>query len=103
MEECTQCDALVGERHKTFCPTARCKAHGYQLIGCWDSNIYCAPTVWTGVWPGKVECQEFDWYADEDSIWGRTEDLNRLAAAAHTGEVVWSPRDERYYLSVDTD
>lgn len=51
------------------------------------------PTVWTGEWPGILECREFGWYTDPESVWGETEDLNRLYTSR---EVVWSVEQERF-------
>ena len=78
--------------------------------------------TWTGEWPGVAECREWGWYArwtlvTAYSRYGRPdsgpeeccgpdnpdahEDLNRLALAAATGEVVWNRERERYERPAD--
>ena len=85
-----------GEMHQVNCDVARCKNCGAQLFchsgfgGCDDPEN----TMWTGEWPGVVECQVLGWYTDEDSIWGKTEDLNRFVRALALGQLVWDREKE---------
>lgn len=54
-------------------------------------------TVWTGEWPGIVECRELDlWVYDFPGMPGKSEDLNTLARMGFTGEVVWDRDKEKW-------
>lgn len=69
-----------------------------------EVNKFGGRLVWTGIWPGVVECREFGWYskmipgkpgwhacsADDPEA---SEDLNRLVTHA-----TWSPKSGRYVL-----
>jgi hypothetical protein len=102
-EECTQCDAKVGERHEMFCGRAKCKATGIQQIQCegelheYNGREYgehegpCLPSIFNGYYNGELEAMEYGWYTSPGSIWGVTEDLNRVHA-----ECRWDSELERF-------
>jgi hypothetical protein len=119
---CSDCDVNPGERHLEGCDVALCKKCGHQLLSCdhIDDSIEL-DTIWTGEWPGKLECRELGWYArwtivTECSRDGRPDsgperrcnaddldahlDLNRLGFAGHTGELVWNKQLERWVRPV---
>lgn len=104
---CHHCDAEPGERHRDWDDIARCRVTGRQLISCEGGSEFlfeltggvegayvhdhvCSPDIWDGEWPGVKACREFGWYTDPDSIWGESEDLNRLVTHA-----VWNPTTEQ--------
>ncbi len=98
---CPDCQVGVGARHEVGCDVARCLACGGQRLGCACSGR--GRDVWTGEWPGKMECRDFGWYAyfapNGSPSWrpcdadhpGATEDLNRLAV-----EGVWIRTGRRF-------
>jgi hypothetical protein len=109
---CPDCAVAPGERHDGGCDVARCLATGQQRLQCDGrdegyphADHDCGTDVWTGEWPGDVECREFGWWVQdrcaEGMGWvpcaadapGATEDLNRLAQDAR-----WSPEQARWVL-----
>jgi hypothetical protein len=150
--DCTDCGAKPGTPHQVGCDTELCVLCGQQALfhvtydeedGLPEGPAVCPetgevipdePGIWTGVWPGVLECREFGWYARWTSYvdWidgeivvtehptdrvpvpnsGESipceashphahEDLNRLALAAATGEVVWSRDLQRFVLCAE--
>ena len=120
------CGARFGEEHTDGCGVARCLAYGSQRLLCGpgrrlvvrgrlpgggvdvdyeDDGHDCGRDIWTGLWPGTVECIQFGWWAVfvpyGSPSWrpvpagtpGARPDLNRLAVDA-----VWSPRRRRWVL-----
>lgn len=102
-ELCHDCDAAPGEYHQLGCDVEQCPYCGFQLISCdcrrkppLDDRL-----LWTGIWPGAVECREFGWFAKliPGRGWvscspaepGATEDLNRLHV-----EAVWDRSEKRF-------
>ena len=85
---CNDCDVLPGERHHEGCDVARCTVCGGQRLGC--PCLDGSTDTWTGLWPGTELCREKGWVLDaRDPVdGGPWPDLNRLAVAIHTGEVV---------------
>lgn len=86
---------------------ARCKECGIQQIQCgehWDAEM----TVWTGEWPGDVECRELGLWVSHASVMrppirkttaddpDRTEDLNELHLRFAMGEIGWDRETERF-------
>jgi hypothetical protein len=93
LRDCGDCGVTPGKMHEEDCDVARCKNCGMQLFlhsGCDEPEN----TMWTGMWPGVVECRVLGWYTDENSIWGKTEDLNRHVRALVRGELVWDRENE---------
>ena len=119
-QRCRDCQVEPGQRHQKGCDVALCAATGHQWIQCegqrheFDDNIYgeheerCQPTIWTGKWPGIVECREWNLWSrhveGESPYWqkcvstdeGAGEDLNTLASLGAQGLVVWSIEHERW-------
>lgn len=128
LKPCHDCAAAVGQPHTDGCDTARCLWTGGQRLQCEmgtgiildpdpDSEAVllttgprpdhdCGHEVWTGVWPGVAECQEFGWYCyfvpkagwvrceKDDPHPDVTEDLNRL----YMSETEWSRDQGRWVL-----
>jgi hypothetical protein len=102
---CPDCAAGVGEYHVLGCDVEQCPYCGGQLIFCdcrrkppLDDRL-----LWSGHWPGVMECREFGWYARmvPGRGWvscapnepGASEDLNRLHV-----EGGWSRKRNRFVL-----
>jgi hypothetical protein len=62
---CNDCGAKPGKRHKEGCDVARCTACGGQDISCDCDEPSKKPKmqVWTGIWPGVLECFEYGWFS----------------------------------------
>ena len=99
---CNGCGAEPGERHRSWDDIARCRSTGVQLIQC-EGELHeykgveygvhegeCGPDVWDGEYPGVKQCRELGLYR-HDSIFGVTEDLNKLIMHSD-----WDPTTERY-------
>jgi hypothetical protein len=86
---CPDCHVAVGQPHADGCDVARCLATGGQRLSC-GGHDDCGQQVWTGHWPGTVECAEFGWWVQDrcgeglgfvpcaPDAPGAIEDLNRL-------------------------
>lgn len=73
-EACPDCGAVIDEPHDDGCDVARCLFTGMQRLmcdglhyrqgppGCFTA-VSCGQDIWSGTWPGEVECAEFGWYA----------------------------------------
>jgi hypothetical protein len=61
--KCHYCGVSPGEVHMLGCDTARCLICGNQRISCdcpRDSSRGAGDgDVWTGLWPGTIECYEY--------------------------------------------
>lgn len=78
---------MIGETHIDACDVARCLETGLQRLNCQGGHD-CGADVWTGQWPGDVECAEYGWWVrlTPDQGWvtcdaderGAQADLNRL-------------------------
>lgn len=58
------CGAKIGEYHSDGCDIARCRKCGEQAWACGhatDKKSY--PDVWTGYWPGTIECVDRGWFS----------------------------------------
>lgn len=103
MTACPDCWVSPGEPHMAGCDVARCPLTGRQALSC--NHAHAQQTIWTGEWPGVVECREFGWYVAVSRTTVRNwrdgfEDLNRLALAALNGEVVWDVDAQRWRKAV---
>jgi hypothetical protein len=56
---CHDCGVLPGEIHLSGCDVARCLICGGQLIFCGCPIASGHGDVWTGLWPGTIECYEY--------------------------------------------
>ena len=102
--QCPDCAVNPGNPHVIHCDVARCLTDGSQRLSC-DLDHNCGNDIWTGQWPGGVECHEFGWYVqdrcNEGFGWVRctadapdsVPDLNRLARDAR-----WSIEQGRWVL-----
>lgn len=120
LTNCHDCGVEPGERHKDGCDTALCVSTGFQHLQC-EGEIHvhngreygehegdCAPSIWRGIWPGVIECREFNLWSrhipGEAPYWqncsredeGAMEDLNELHRLAAMGELTWSREGERW-------
>lgn len=110
-ERCPDCQTRIGEPHcgegrAVACDIARCTATGMQRVQHEDCD--CDPDIWTGLWPGVMECEEFGWYSyfvpNGRPSWrpctsdhpGAAHDLNRLATHAR-----WDPVAKRWWKNYD--
>lgn len=100
---CPDCYVAPGEPHDSGCDVERCSACNGQWISCGCEDHDSQKSVWTGEWPGVVECRERGWYSvllpdrgpcvrGMGNWWPCTqdypdagEDLNRLAVFEQTG------------------
>lgn len=100
---CPDCGVLAGNAHLYGCDVERCPMCGQQLISCGCEFDELSPILWSGIWPGVDECQEFNWYAKfiQGSGWVRCDatdkeaspDINRLDIDA-----VWNIEKGRFIL-----
>lgn len=120
--DCPDCGVPPETRHIEGCDVARCTVCGVQQLQCdgaeHDHDETPPMEMWTGIWPGVVECREFGWWGHwtetlpgfDRPITGEfipcgpdhpdaTEDLNRLAFAAALGWVHWDRERERFVKS----
>jgi hypothetical protein len=80
-DRCPDCDAAVGEAHiydevNGGCDVARCLMTGLQRLTC-ETDHDCGQDVWTGWWPGQLDCERLGWMLGPD-----LPDLNRLYTEA---------------------
>ncbi len=113
---CRDCGAPIGQPHQDGCDIARCLWTGIQRIQCAggltaevckvlheadrgdladelaeyhgldDPDHDCGNDIWTGVWPGVAEAEEYGWYSYFGPPWVQcgpdhpeaTADLNRI-------------------------
>ncbi|WP_436499544.1 hypothetical protein [Actinokineospora sp. HUAS TT18] len=92
-ERCPDCDVAVGEAHihdeyGSGCDIARCQATGLQRLIC-DTDHDCGREVWTGWWPGLLDCERLGWMHGPGSP-----DLRRLYTEAtwDIDQHAWVPR-----------
>lgn len=91
---CPGCGAAVGSLHDLGCDVARCLETGFQRMTCHEDHD-CGHDIWSGEWPGVVECIELGWFQPDGHA-----DLNRLYAEsmASPPTVRWS-RDAARFVS----
>ena len=99
-KKCPDCGAAVGVSHHQDCDVARCSLCGVQRLSCVHADGDGDGGIWTGEWPGLLECRELNLFAklvanrgfvpvsrdDPDA----TEDLNCLISMGVRGELVWN-------------
>lgn len=97
---CPDCGVAPGQPHLKGCDVARCKLCGFQEIQCdhFDDGQIVPMTLWTGEWPGTVECQLMGLWRTEGGEPTQLPDLNQLGVLACEGHLVWSPLNERWML-----
>jgi hypothetical protein len=84
-ERCPDCAVAVGQPHiqdevDGGCDVARCLVTGLQRLMCdREGHDECGQDVWTGWWPGQLDCQRLGWMLGPG-----LPDLNRLYT-----EAVW--------------
>lgn len=117
---CPDCGAGIGKPHQDGCDVARCLVTGRQRLQCGDEDFpdgehpgeNCGDDIWTGEWPGTVECREYGWWVtwvdpqpgERYGAWlaaapgdpEATPDLNRLTAECDWDRQAhrWVRRDE---------
>lgn len=119
-DNCPDCGAKPGEKHKPGCDVERCPACGYQATQCLSDlgKLMCSNTntevgedeliPWSGEWPGKDECREYGFWCRWDSrsrgmvgTWvdcnkdhpDAREDLNRLNT-----DCEWDRKQRKFVL-----
>ena len=113
LHACGDCAVLPGYEHSDGCDVARCPECGIQRLQCEEHEDSTLPAIWTGIWPGEIECVEYDlwgkWVGEPigSPAWvpgsghweettaddpDREPDLNRL----HTMPLIWSIRLQRF-------
>lgn len=90
---CHDCDVPPGIPHASGCDVARCLWDGGQRLQCEmfgvDSPIHnCGLDIWTGMWPGEMECFEFGFIREDGGA-----DLNKLLMTAS-----WDRRQQTWVL-----
>ena len=58
-EKCHDCGVSPGEVHTPGCDVARCLSCGGQRLSCRCRGNEGDGDIWTGLWPGTVECFEY--------------------------------------------
>jgi len=56
---CHDCGVAPGSAHKPGCGTARCLVCGGQRLSCECPDNEGYGDIWTGLWPGTIECYEY--------------------------------------------
>lgn len=114
LPNCPDCGVKPGEFHQGGCDVERCPMCGGQRISCGCNYRFCGMDLdtfylahrapWSGEWPGKLECREFNWWSK--MVTGRGwvscskddpeahENLNRLGE----GECRWDIDRQRFVL-----
>ena len=100
---CPNCSVGIGELHSEECDIGRCKLHGTQLLNCIfaHESDACAPTIFSGYYPGAQEALERGWfsYLDQNKKWQSCDsthpeallDINRVIR-----ELKWNSESEKY-------
>ena len=103
VHECNDCGADPGTPHQDGCDVARCTLCGWQRISCEHADGDGGwGQLWTGEWPGDVECREVGLFGTRESAMhppmvkcepdhpDRTPDLNALIMLAAQGLLTWN-------------
>lgn len=99
---CHDCGVLPGYEHSLGCDVAPCPECGIQRLQCEEHEDSTLPSIWTGIWPGEIECVEYDlwskwvdgkgWVETTADDPDRGPDLNKLASMC----LEWSVRLQRF-------
>ncbi len=116
LRSCGDCAALPGYEHGEGCDVARCPLCGIQRLQCYKHSRSTKPSIWTGIWPGKIECVEHNLWVKEVTRpdpsgvfpyrhvrWEKVTrddpdaipDLNELMRLFMTGQLIWDIRLQR--------
>lgn len=106
---CRDCGVAIGQPHTPYCDVPRCQVCGWQRLQCEMEHQHPTevPVIWTGQWPGELECQELGlWSKWTDHGWEKCdkddpdagEDLNALAELHALGKLVWDSQVQRLVL-----
>jgi len=57
-KKCHDCSVSIGSKHLVGCDVARCLKCGRQRLSC-DCDDSGDGDIWTGLWPGYIECYEY--------------------------------------------
>lgn len=107
---CPDCWAEPGSPHTIGCDVARCPACGTQRLQCHEHDedrSLDALAIWTGRWPGEVECEREGlwcvwrpynggWVPCEPGHPEAHPDMNTLRIAAGRRELVWSREHQQW-------
>lgn len=106
LHECPDCGAKAGAPHGLGCDVAHCPACGFQRLTCHAHEGAELFSIWTGRWPGKVECERFGWWAYFVPNEGFTpcppdhpkavHDLNRLYREAAHRRLAWDIGQQQF-------
>lgn len=91
---CPDCGVMPGVCHEDGCDVARCAWTGLQRLACqvlWREGDDCGHDLWTGRWPGELECEEYGWFTVDEVTGYVLYDLTRLAR-----ECRWSVEGQRW-------
>jgi hypothetical protein len=111
-DTCGDCGVAIGMRHHPGCDVTRCPECGRQALSC-DEHCDTVPStcVWTGYFPGCLECEELGWFREfipDFSIGSfctaddqyADPDLNGLMDAVNSGLLAWDRGRERFVVDV---
>ncbi|MFI7448105.1 hypothetical protein ACIBQX_11455 [Nonomuraea sp. NPDC049714] len=104
---CPDCQVEPDGPHEIGCDVARCPLCGTQQLQCREHEFAEVFAIWTGAWPGNVECEREGWWCiwrPGNGGWVACEpdhpearpDLNRLLIAAGRRELVWSRERQQW-------
>src|SRR5580765_2865153 len=119
LRKCGDCAALPGYEHSFGCDVARCPLCGVQRLQCDEHARSKSPAIWNGVWPGEVECVEYNLWTKWVDSYGnvipfgdwetrghwqqttvddpdRSPGLNELMQMVMSGQLIWSRRLQRF-------